>query len=692
MTLYTRGSNPVWSYVDLTGNQLDDTYYLFVLQNDLPYLPATVYHDADGNIAWTNPIQFLANGTLPIDIFFDPDTVYRLEIRQGNTQADALIYLIENYVPGGSGSPPVDVAGLFTDNQITNPQFSVVSFASPFTLSATNPAPIEVAPGWFLELTGTGTVALEQVALNSTTANPTNAPYMLRITLSGSWTGTPYLRQRFQQNGMLWANKYVSSSVTARVEGAPQSISAHLYDSLGQPLTSVLDSTPVNDTFNEYRGYGLVPATSNTNTPPNAYIDYKLALPTNVDIYVSSFQLIASDVEIEFPYEQDTIDRQIDHTFHYYKHDLIINPKESILVGWNFPLNPWQFYTTSLNTITTPEYTADQTVFLCENNSSLRTVRSSDGFYAITPVAATAQGKFGIIQYIDSSSVLPYWAHVLSSLLRASFASTNGTQLKIKMRILYRNANPVGVNPISSWNAPGVDPTFSAGWTAVAPINDPVYTVSSAYTDYAFNAFQLPALPAVGAMVGVLIYTDNAMSSAGTPDTLYISRVGLTPGEFACDATPQSFDQCLAQCQYYYEKSYPPFVLPGEPGSAGSLFAEQLGINSSGTGTGVDTFRTRGFGIRWNRVKRTTPSVFVYAQISAAFNSVSAFLKRNGLDTQLADIPISNWSALFNSRTGIEFLPANGTAFGPIAAAGDGHPEGFIDFHYVARALIGIEP
>lgn len=313
-----RGSNPIWFEVDLTAHAFDDTFYLFVLENDLPYLPATTWKDPDGNVEWTNPIRFLANGTLPNNIYFDPDVVYRLEFRQGDTQQDPLIYLVENYVPGTSGSTPPGDVTIFTDNQVTNAQFPLVNFVSPFAqTSITNPDPIQIGPGWELRLVGTGNVTLNQVALNdsATTINPTNAPYALRITLNGSWTSAK-LVQRFQQNGMLWANKSVSSSITAKIEGAPQSISAVLVDSEGTTLGEVLSSTDVNATFNEYTGHALLPASTNTDIPPAAYIEYQLNLPVAVDIFVTSFQLIASDVEIEFNYEQDTIQRQIDHTYH----------------------------------------------------------------------------------------------------------------------------------------------------------------------------------------------------------------------------------------------------------------------------------------------------------------------------------------------------------------------------------------
>ena len=116
-----RGVNPIWFEVDLTGHPFDDNFYLYVLQNTIPYLPATVYHDVDLSIPWTNPIEFLANGTLPIDIFFDPTMVYRLEFRQNlglspPSQADPLIYEVDNYSPGSGGVTPTPVVSITSQN------------------------------------------------------------------------------------------------------------------------------------------------------------------------------------------------------------------------------------------------------------------------------------------------------------------------------------------------------------------------------------------------------------------------------------------------------------------------------------------------------------------------------------------------------------------------------------------------
>ncbi len=311
-----RGSNPIWFEVDLTAHAFDDTFYLFILENEIPYMPATVWQDPFGNVPWSNPIRFLANGTLPNNIYYDPDVVYRLEFRQGNTQADPLIYLVENYSPGSGGSTPVDDVSFSTDNQITNPQFALINFTSPLTFTGISTQVINVAPGWELNLTGTGTVILSQVKLDSTITDPTNASYALQIQLSGSWSNA-YLSQRFTQNGILWANTFVSSSIMAVSGSGIQHISAELKDSQGNTLATVLNNVPLTLTFVEYRDVGQLLASTNTDQPPGAYIEYQLLLPNNCDITVSSIQLVSGDIDITYPYEQTTIERQIDHTYHY---------------------------------------------------------------------------------------------------------------------------------------------------------------------------------------------------------------------------------------------------------------------------------------------------------------------------------------------------------------------------------------
>src|SRR5690606_32334764 len=121
--------------------------------------------------------------------------------------------------------------------------------------------------------------------------NPSNAPYAIQLTLNGWTDGSVKLRQRFKQNGMLWGGKFVSSALTARLQGSPQAISATLIDSNGAVLGTVLPLTSINESWNEFTGYAELPETTNPDTPPAAYVDYVLSLPINIDIYLTSFQV-----------------------------------------------------------------------------------------------------------------------------------------------------------------------------------------------------------------------------------------------------------------------------------------------------------------------------------------------------------------------------------------------------------------
>jgi microcystin-dependent protein len=324
-----RGANPIWVLVNLWGKLFDDTYWMWVLDNNIPYLPVPVFHDPDLSIEWDNPIQFLANGTLPNDIFFEPNTTYRLEFRQHiglgiPTQSDPLIYLVEDYMPGAGGGSPFDTIATISSNQITNPQFALYNLSAPFTFTgnaADLPIPnkIEVAPGWFLNLSGTGTVTIAQVPLNNSEANPSNAPYALHITASGWTANSLFLSQRFFQNGMLWANQYVSGAITASLgaDELPQNISSQLVDSNATLLGTIIFPQAVVPSFNQLTGSTSVPlpATTNPDLPPAAYIDYQILLPSNIDIFVSSIQLLVQDTPAQPVFEQDSINRQIDHTY-----------------------------------------------------------------------------------------------------------------------------------------------------------------------------------------------------------------------------------------------------------------------------------------------------------------------------------------------------------------------------------------
>lgn len=564
--VYTRSFNPVWSFVDLTGLQCDDTFYLYVLQNTIPYIPAPVYHSDTGN-PWTNPIQLLANGVLPLDVYWDPTMTYRLELRQNigplpPSQADPLIYLIENYVPAEGGDTPMNTEGVFTDNQISNAQFSEINFGTSFTLTGVaNPPPIEVAPDWFLNLAGNGTAVVSRLALNDALANPTNAPYALRINLTGAWTGRPYLSQRLQQNGMLWANEYVSTSLTARIENTSQSVSANLYASNGQPLATLLNATLTN-TFTEYTGVALLPGTLNPDVPPDAYIEYRLLLPTNGDVYVTSLQLISSNTNTNVTYQQDTIDRQIDHLFHYYNPQLQYMPIPSYLIGWDFPMNPAQLGATKGTFATganTASYVWDQTIVFQTANSGVSTSRDANGSLKLT---SAATGEVAVVQYLEQAQarkILNDRASVHLSLYgnivggatgNVTLWATTDTSLPTLPTCFFSGLDGNGI-PTGASGAWVQVPNIYQNTEFTVPL---VSSTNSEYNDISLNGWdEAGAAIANTAKFFAIVVGFTPWASA---DTLNFNSIGLCAGDISTRPAPLTPTLTQLQCQVYYFQTF----------------------------------------------------------------------------------------------------------------------------------------
>lgn len=674
-----RGSNPVWFFVDLTAHAFDDTFYMFVLENTIPYIPATVWHDPEGTIPWSQPIQFYANGTLPIDIYFDPDVVYRLEFRHGDSQSDPLEYLVENYVPGQGGDTPVDVPALVTDNQFTNPQFSLISFSSPYTV--TSAGAYEVAPGWFLVLTGSGTAVIAREALDSSLANPTNAPYALHITLSGSWTDA-YLRQRFNQAGMLWASTadqdiYVANSVTARVDGLNVALSAILLDSMGAPLTTVLDVT-VNNAFNEYSGHGLMPVTTNTNVPPAAYIEYRLILPTSVDIYITSLQLTASTEPFEPLYQQDTIERQVDQTFHYYRDSLLRQEKDSLLVGWDFGLNPWQFTTTAQTNVATFGYIADQTIIIPQAYVAAATGNhvsagraSFTQNYGFKVASVTATNQFAMIQFIDPTSCRDVWGNIHSVMIKLdALKQSSVANTRLKVQLIYKAALPTApmtqTDPIASWAALG-EPVYAAGWTAVNATNNPSINLINGKNTLVYEGFTLPASSNADMTLGIVVYTVDPMIQSGTPDNIVFNKISLVQNDFAIDVNSKTFEEVLAQCQYYYENTIAPGTLPTTVTTGQRAMPQAFAPSGGNTLTYASTFD-----IVYNTIKRKIPAIEFYSASSPVVTGDLTINLWSG-STILATanyVALTYWEPQFRSVKNTAYRPkTNTTLLGALTGA-----------------------
>lgn len=713
MALGIRGANPIWVLVNLAGKLFDDTYYMYVLENILPYVPATVFHDPDLSVEWTGPIQFLANGTLPDDVFFESDKVYRLEFRQNPniflppSQSDPLIYEINDYVAGTGGTTPVDSLAFATDNQITNPQFALINFSSPFSLiNATNPNPIEIGPGWFLELSGTGNVTISQVPLNVSDANPSNAPYSLRLQLSGWVQNGIILRQRFQQNGMLWANKTVSGSITARINGAPQGINSQLIDSNSVLLGSVLTIPAVNSAWNEYTGHAELPATQNNTLPPAAYIEYRIFLPNNVDINLSSIQLVVQDLPLEPKFEQDSIERQIDHTFHYYKQPLMYKPIPSYLIGWDFPLNPAQMipYPSTGRSLgqqnlgaNTSYYAWDQTILFQQVNNSLTI--SDNPTLTITPSSTT---QFALIQYLSGAIMTDLLLEAQLNQLSSNIRASSMVSQKLTISLWWTsNANLPSLlanqSLVFGLDANGHPNSVAGGWNEILRINQQQATaITQAGTtlDYGFSGWMDLNARSTATFFAIVVGTDSV--TAG--NNIDFKSISLVPGSIPTIPAPQTRSEVLRECENFFEKSWAPQVPIGTLTAVDSRTFYQFAteLNSS-----TNFMFQESFNIAWKQSKRAVPIFVPYSTITlntpfrvtanyVGFSSVGPTTYGNSGDVNNAVFWVQN------------NIGSQGANYTPIAAAlnaacfslstpnGVTSASAWLSFHYTVDARLGI--
>ncbi len=613
---FVRGVNPIWWVPDLIGNPMDDTYYLFVLSNTIPYIPLTVYHDSNSSSPWSNPIEMLSNGIVPTDVYWDEDVIYRLEWRSGPSQDYPLTYLIENYSPNDNsgGGPDVNSANN-TDNQITNPQFSIVNFTG--TLTSSEATITDFAPGWNIVTTGAGpgSISLNQITVSGTSGDSTNPSYALQV-LSSGWD-TVGIQQVFKQNGALWASE------TNNVSGVALEISA--YNSTGTPpiltgmmtysgtstvltpiFTSILNGSP-----NTYGGAEVLPVSTNAATPDTANTGVSFYWTSNNTVVVTSVQLIGQqgDNIAELSYQQESVERGVDHTFHYYFPGLKYKSIPSYLVGWDFPLNPCQALGTSLVTgAGTCQYIADQTILY---QAVLSNFTVSQNFNGIN-LTATAASTCALIQYIEAPIAVELLQQRLSSVVQGL---TGSGSLSGTVNMYWTNATipTLPLSVVSSVTA-GPITTPAGGWALVPVGNNNKFTLSTAQSSTSVNGFDATAVSGItGATYFAIVISLNTVAAS---QVFALTRVSLNGGDIPTLPAPQTSVDVLSQCQRYYQKSFVQGTVP---------------VAAAGASSGVefDFLSAGGYGpaVRYAVPLRITPSIVFYNPITGSNSMLYNFTK-----------------------------------------------------------------
>ncbi len=734
-TTFVRAANPIWWLPDHTGLSLNDEYYAFFLTNTLPYIPQAVYSTPNGT-PYSNPRRFSPAGTLPDNLYFDPTLTYRIEVRHGNTQADALIWEINDFVPGSGsgGSTIIDDNLTVAENVITNPQFADIDFESPFTYAQIAPGTytLDLGPGWQLVMTGAnGSTTLTQVANAGSSGVAGNPPYYLDINNTG-WTSV-VLRQRLANNGALFGGGAVAVAFTAASVGNAETLTVSYAPSTGSATNIFQQSIPTG-TLTAYKNAVDLPASTNADTGTSAYVDILFTMDGTSHFQLANIQVTGQtsnlstgfDNPTDAPVFQEVSYEQVENEeFNVYKNHLIYKPIPSWLVGWDFPLNPAQIYTATktantLGGMNLSQYVWDQTIVFANLDDALSFSRNSDTNGLSISNAAGSPNVFAVIQYIEAAAA----REILSkrhSVQINGYITGGGTTLQGTVSLFWTTGtslpNIAAGTCLSLVSAVSTDGIPTAGnqangqpWTIVPntthSTNSSVpFTLTSTPSAVSISGFDATATAAstTATYLAIVLAFKPLAASIGSMSLNYCS---LNSGDIPTRPAPQSPDEVLRQCQYFYEKSYDTQTLSGSVTTVGMNSAPALVFQDFTAGSvGNDFLYARSFYLRYKQTKRTNPAVVLYSPSDGSSGQIYAGIWRNNTNPAASagnnprNYAASNFSgSANNSKDGI-FLLATANAGnagsnailevlqGTGTLPGD---EGIMQYHYTLDSRLGI--
>lgn len=568
---------------------------------------------------------FVDNNNNDIQVYFYPyDSngnlqLYYLEVFNS---LGVMQFTREGYPDTFETENPGADTGDNTDNLISNPQFALVNFApatsTTISLTGSGASTVALAPDWNLVISyaGTASVVVTQNAIAGSMNFPTNPPYSLTVAPTGAVTGLT-LVQTLQSNGGIFANGYVGTNVVLG-PGAPQ-IEISLNPSTGNPIELLTASNTASGITAMYSATVLLGASINTTAPPTGNATIQIALNTALSTTLTSIQVVALNGNTSpVPYIQETVNRQVDHLFNYYKGLLDFKPVSSYLVGWDFPYNPAQFLGTEVTQIAsganTSNYFWDQLIVFQSANSGIYANNAADGALLLS---ANVTSQLAMVQYLDNYTVNEMLAGYMSCNLRAFTNQSGGIPCTISL--WYTTGTLPSVAPstyksiVATLNTDGSVLTTNAGsqpWVQVARSNlgNASFTLKSGttYADYGWTDW----LDTTG---GSLTATRFAIvigfGSLASGNSITIQSASCVPGRIATRPAPLSESQHLLNSQRYYWKTFPQGTIPATgTGSVGAI-----------TYTAQIASTTAGYTVQLGlpAVLRTAPTVTYYNPINA---------------------------------------------------------------------------
>jgi len=604
-----------------------------------------------------NPMILSSIGSF-VDAIGDPVVPYFYTANDARyyvtvVSADAVTQFTRQAVPyipfdGTDGATVSD-----SSNQIANPQFVEVLFEGegPTTYSVTGSDTVTaVAPDWDLVTTGTGSLTVtREPALG--VGVPSNPPYALKIATTGI-TGTYQLRQRMDHSPRLFAGNYVGAYLLASVTSASSAtVEMTYHPSTGTDVPLLSQSIPSGAGFTPISNTKLI-GDDNTDSSVTGYIDIIITLPVDSTISITSAQMARVDtITDSLSFDQESTPRQIDHLFHYYKPELEYKPIPNYLVGWDFPLNPAQFLGPTIASsafnigANKSQYVWDQTIAFQTVDQGISVARGNFGELEIT---AALDGQAAIIQYLPQVTarelLLGRVALNVSAFASASTVFT--ASLWYTNSATLPDVGPGSNNSIvASLDANGYPTAESATATWIeVPRDDQANaqgTLTAFLANYRFTGWTTGGTGSSTATFYAIVIGTSQLTAA---DTVGFQSVNLVRGFIAPVPSPQTPNEVLLDCQYYYQKSFAPGVIPANNNGNPNVSMGVQTVLAGAVGSGPI--------VRYPTPLRAAPSVTLYNPSAGTVGRIYN-----------PDAP-GTWSTSAVTNSGVNGFIATGTTVG----------------------------
>jgi hypothetical protein len=351
----------------------------------------------------------------------------------------------------------------------------------------------------------------------------------------------------------------------------------------------------------------------------------------NVPIYYYPYNPITGDLSLyyvvctdQYGNEQFTREAWPNITSENTPTQLPLQSASSFLTGWDFPLNSSQFGSSGtvypMSTVTQSQsYIMDQTIAeAATTNVSWASDPITGGLSFTTSATSDA---FYILQYLSGDEVKKMIGITMSVNV---FGYVFGAALPVTMQIYLFRAPSTSTIPtlpatIGSVASNGTFSLTATGWDSIPRGGLPVpnVTLSQVLTNtdinnssnnYGFNGYQITNSIDIDntnlfAMVVTFSYSGSTV--------ITVNSVSLVPGDVPSLPAIQSPDEVLRQCQYYYQKSFFPSVVPVV--SAGLNSGESYAAQTVGASLPSST----GIIVRFPTPMRISPSITLYNPVSA---------------------------------------------------------------------------